>query len=119
MIRCTLELVNVNDNRNWHLTGLKYCYGPLHDIEGELLPCDPSDPDKSAFVFLTNGPRTGKPKSRCKRCSEAHKSGLGDQDAQLAKMRPVDMTPPDAQWWHNTGMEWLPRYGEEMLGEDF
>lgn len=38
---------------------------------------------------------------------------------QIMKMYPVDMTSPDNFWWHNTGQEWLPRYGEEMLGSDF
>lgn len=26
---------------------------------------------------------------------------------------------PDPAWWVWTGMEWLPRYGDEMLGDDF
>lgn len=25
----------------------------------------------------------------------------------------------DPYWWHHTGQEWLPRWGEEMLGRDF
>jgi hypothetical protein len=33
--------------------------------------------------------------------------------------KPVDETPPDPVWWHHTGQEWLPRWGEEMLGSDF
>lgn len=32
---------------------------------------------------------------------------------------PVKETEPDKQWWYFTGMEWVPRYGEEMLGDDF
>jgi hypothetical protein len=28
-------------------------------------------------------------------------------------------TDPDPTWWVHTGMEWVPRYGEEALGADF
>jgi hypothetical protein len=81
--------VNVN-NHTWHLTGLKWCRGPLHEPEGVLLPCLPDDPDKSAFWF--HGPdskRPGKPLSRCKRCMRFEKGR--DPDHGLV---PVDQVRP-------------------------
>lgn len=38
---------------------------------------------------------------------------------RLAEREKVDTSPPDKTWWHHTGMEWVPRYGEEMLGDEF
>jgi len=40
-------------------------------------------------------------------------------EAYLAAKNPVDETPPDKFWWIDTGMGWLPRWGAEMLGDDF
>lgn len=37
----------------------------------------------------------------------------------LMKLYPVKSSDPDPEWWHYTGQEWVPRYGEEMLGSDF
>ena len=38
--------------------------------------------------------------------------------ALYAAMKVKDPTP-NLEWWWWTGQEWLPRYGEEMLGKDF
>jgi len=40
-------------------------------------------------------------------------------EAHYAKKNEPDMSPPDKTWWHWTGVEWIPRYGAEMLGKDF
>lgn len=34
-------------------------------------------------------------------------------------INPVDTSEPDKFWWHTTGMEVLPRWGAEMLGDEF
>jgi len=39
-------------------------------------------------------------------------------EREIEKRYPVT-NGVDAHWWHDTGMELLPRYGAEMLGEDF
>lgn len=36
-----------------------------------------------------------------------------------AKLNPVDMSEPDNQWWIHDGMQFVPRWGAEMLGVDF
>lgn len=45
--------------------------------------------------------------------------GVDEFEWALFVRYPVKETEPDKQWWYFTGMEWVPRYGEEMLGDDF
>lgn len=73
---------------------------------------------------------------RCPRCTAAateyqreykrrrrENEGLALGHAQLVRKinqrQEVKMDEPDKFWWHFTGQEWLPRWGEEMLGKDF
>lgn len=65
------------NNHTWHKTGKKYCFGPLHDIHGELLPCLPDSP-LSAFSFFRTGQRAGKPFSRCKKCNHLYRHGTSE-----------------------------------------
>lgn len=209
-------------NHDWAERGTKLCFGPLHPIGGERLPCDPDDLENSAFWFFAKGKREGKPLSRCIAClnhargrdpETAGMVAVSEVEADFLKIQKrigltemcrrlgistsflyrikqhqydkmlkrtavriwklaadlertgerrhpndirhgtaargkdemrtewrrklaisvpsnvmpdyyaaknqVDETPPDKIWWHNTGMEWLPRYGEEMLGDEF
>lgn len=204
-------------NRHWHITKMKWCFGPLHPPGGELLPCDPDG--ESAFYMNKVGKKAGRPFSHCKQCehlkrgvdpansgfvsvaegramanyvadrigrteflrradlaqsffarleeyptmrmatlnrirrvyhavraareqrapndikygaylrgrAESRKRAKAELDqggwetylAYVAERNAAKSPEPDPKWWVNTGMEWVPRYGEEMLGSDF
>lgn len=49
----------------------------------------------------------------------SHNIHLHSQEHHLFLITEVKSSEPDKSLWHFTGMEWVPRYGEEMLGSDF
>lgn len=64
----------------------------------------------------TEGKRTGGTLSRDYKKAEGY--GV-PTNLYLAERYPVSDAKPDPFWWHHTGQEWLPRWGEEMLGDEF
>jgi hypothetical protein len=63
--------------------------------------------------------RKKREQERMTRAQAKPKSGFKLYDDYVAARNVAKPSEPDPQWWVHTGMEWLPRYGDEMLGSDF
>ena len=71
----------------------------------------------NASLRLADKKRANKKRERTREI--AKNLSFKPQSDYLAIIQPVDEGEPDKTWWHHTGQEWLPRYGEEMLGSEF
>lgn len=92
--------------------GTKKCLGRLH--KGEYVPL-------SEFRTVQSGKRAGKPQPLCLRCEIASGVFVNDDlvGRYLFARYPVKPRDGDKEWWVWAGTEWLPRYGSEMLGDEF